>query len=146
MVRGFQPNCCRGFSSRAFLRSRLSRGWDFTSCSPWSSKTAARLPPITGPAAGQSSHCTCSLPVRLIQDLHHMRHSLSLSKLLHASGQLQHASRIRRHDRLRSEEHTSELQSPMYLVCRLLLEKKNIKVDTFIFTPCLVRRALITGL
>src|SRR5437762_4090768 len=28
------------------------------------------------------------------------------------------------HDR--SEEHTSELQSPMYLVCRLLLEKKKI--------------------
>src|SRR5437879_10008528 len=25
----------------------------------------------------------------------------------------------------RSEEHTSELQSPMYLVCRLLLAKKN---------------------
>src|SRR5437879_4309449 len=25
---------------------------------------------------------------------------------------------------IRSEEHTSELQSPMYLVCRLLLEKK----------------------
>src|SRR5437763_5527121 len=28
----------------------------------------------------------------------------------------------------RSEEHTSELQSPMYLVCRLLLEKKK-KID-----------------
>src|SRR5437763_9851842 len=27
----------------------------------------------------------------------------------------------------RSEEHTSELQSPMYLVCRLLLEKKTYK-------------------
>src|SRR5205823_7788262 len=27
---------------------------------------------------------------------------------------------------LRSEEHTSELQSLAYLVCRLLLEKKNI--------------------
>src|SRR5437879_11568654 len=27
--------------------------------------------------------------------------------------------------RERSEEHTSELQSPMYLVCRLLLEKKK---------------------
>src|SRR5437762_10686952 len=26
----------------------------------------------------------------------------------------------------RSEEHTSELQSPMYLVCRLLLEKKKL--------------------
>src|SRR5437764_5203680 len=30
------------------------------------------------------------------------------------------------HDR--SEEHTSELQSPMYLVCRLLLEKKKKKI------------------
>src|SRR5499425_2759532 len=28
----------------------------------------------------------------------------------------------------RSEEHTSELQSPMYLVCRLLLEKKKKKL------------------
>src|SRR5437764_8189779 len=30
--------------------------------------------------------------------------------------------------RMRSEEHTSELQSPMYLVCRLLLEKKKAKI------------------
>src|SRR5437879_5352404 len=30
-------------------------------------------------------------------------------------------SRTRRNSRPRSEEHTSELQSPMYLVCRLLL-------------------------
>src|SRR5436189_1093541 len=29
---------------------------------------------------------------------------------------------------LRSEEHTSELQSPMYLVCRLLLEKKKNQI------------------
>src|SRR3712207_7617012 len=29
-------------------------------------------------------------------------------------------------DLLRSEEHTSELQSRQYLVCRLLLEKKNL--------------------
>src|SRR5687768_17863797 len=28
-------------------------------------------------------------------------------------------------DRLRSEEHTSELQSRLHLVCRLLLEKKK---------------------
>src|SRR5437763_8511968 len=32
----------------------------------------------------------------------------------------------------RSEEHTSELQSPMYLVCRLLLEKKKMAM------PCLL--------
>src|SRR3712207_7216631 len=30
----------------------------------------------------------------------------------------------------RSEEHTSELQSRQYLVCRLLLEKKKITFDT----------------
>src|SRR5258708_8592956 len=40
----------------------------------------------------------------------------------------------------RSEEHTSELQSPDHLVCRLLLEKKNHKptlriTDTVIPTP-----------
>src|SRR3712207_7360337 len=28
---------------------------------------------------------------------------------------------------IRSEEHTSELQSRQYLVCRLLLEKKNLQ-------------------
>src|SRR5256885_11085085 len=35
-------------------------------------------------------------------------------------------STIHRFIRKRSEEHTSELQSPCNLVCRLLLEKKNI--------------------
>src|SRR5947209_9505238 len=37
---------------------------------------------------------------------------------------------------LRSEEHTSELQSRQYLVCRLLLEKKKIKNMS---TPALVK-------
>src|SRR5690348_17674103 len=37
------------------------------------------------------------------------------------------AQATRRHElhRERSEEHTSELQSPVHLVCRLLLEKKK---------------------
>src|SRR5207244_10024708 len=35
--------------------------------------------------------------------------------------------RRRRHARRRSEEHTSELQSPDHLVCRLLLEKKKTR-------------------
>src|SRR6202171_6675041 len=34
----------------------------------------------------------------------------------------------------RSEEHTSELQSPSYLVCRLLLEKKNKVIDVEVAT------------
>src|SRR2546429_6348924 len=35
---------------------------------------------------------------------------------------------------MRSEEHTSELQSRLHLVCRLLLEKKNITTP-YIATP-----------
>src|SRR3712207_7344541 len=37
---------------------------------------------------------------------------------------------------LRSEEHTSELQSRQYLVCRLLLEKKTLTTDAqLLFNP-----------
>src|SRR5260370_8676914 len=34
----------------------------------------------------------------------------------------------------RSEEHTSELQSHLNLVCRLLLEKKKNRTNTIIYT------------
>src|SRR5499425_3673824 len=44
------------------------------------------------------------------------------SRVLGARGKEAHHVR-----HVRSEEHTSELQSPMYLVCRLLLEKKKKK-------------------
>src|SRR2546425_8999704 len=48
-----------------------------------------------------------------------------------AHGVLRHPglSRVRREPRPRSEEHTSELQSLAYLVCRLLLEKKKNTTD-----------------
>src|SRR3712207_7715151 len=48
---------------------------------------------------------------------------------VHARAPAPALSRLRRPDdpvRVRSEEHTSELQSRQYLVCRLLLEKKNV--------------------
>src|SRR5256885_12077389 len=57
----------------------------------------------------------------------------------------QHPSRLRSegHDELfegchewRSEEHTSELQSPCNLVCRLLLEKKNNSKLNITCNPC----------
>src|SRR3712207_7472585 len=48
------------------------------------------------------------------------------------SGSLPHRSSCA----ARSEEHTSELQSRQYLVCRLLLEKKKyINVSTFLTQP-----------
>src|SRR3712207_7223012 len=42
-----------------------------------------------------------------------------------APAEVEEAIRLAGLDELRSEEHTSELQSRQYLVCRLLLEKKK---------------------
>src|SRR6266487_4914539 len=44
-----------------------------------------------------------------------------------SAGGARRGRRPRRGRRDRSEEHTSELQSPVHLVCRLLLEKKKKK-------------------
>src|SRR5947208_11166015 len=38
---------------------------------------------------------------------------------------------------IRSEEHTSELQSPDHLVCRLLLEKKKKNIHTQLNETCI---------
>src|SRR6195256_69033 len=57
---------------------------------------------------------------------------------LHASRRSRRATSGRR--LVRSEEHTSELQSPMYLVCRLLLEKKKYRRDSWYSA---VRRPII---
>src|SRR3989449_6973926 len=46
------------------------------------------------------------------------------------------------HRSVRSEEHTSELQSRLHLVCRLLLEKKNNRADI----RCCVQRCATTWL
>src|SRR5688572_32321554 len=45
--------------------------------------------------------------------------------------------------RLRSEEHTSELQSQSNLVCRLLLEKKNKNVVKRDAQKCVDRRVIL---
>src|SRR3712207_6965497 len=44
----------------------------------------------------------------------------------------------------RSEEHTSELQSRQYLVCRLLLEKKNKTLSAMLLRDAKQRHALCT--
>src|SRR5437762_10842761 len=55
-----------------------------------------------------------------------VRQILQRAKLVLEAQQRIGRERAQRLER-RSEEHTSELQSPMYLVCRLLLEKKKSK-------------------
>src|SRR5690348_17582611 len=53
------------------------------------------------------------------RDLRLQRRRAALDLAQHADVEVEDPARIR------SEEHTSELQSPVHLVCRLLLEKKN---------------------
>src|SRR5437762_7063492 len=63
-----------------------------------------------------------------VRALGHMEHLLGRSLRAFRLGESPVVSEVVAavlHHVQRSEEHTSELQSPMYLVCRLLLEKKN---------------------
>src|SRR5437016_14080343 len=58
---------------------------------------------------------------------------LELGDVHHHATQLRGASSLRDHGHeVRSEEHTSELQSLTNLVCRLLLEKKKLAIRRFI--------------
>src|SRR5258707_10973011 len=60
-----------------------------------------------------------------------VRHSVAIPK---RSSIIEAVNRGRRLV-LRSEEHTSELQSRQYLVCRLLLEKKKKLAQIILFAP-----------
>src|SRR2546425_2449676 len=64
-----------------------------------------------------------------VLDLRDRRHQLVVPR--HHVGIDLHDPQIG-YDR-RSEEHTSELQSLAYLVCRLLLEKKKNKAQNFLY-------------
>src|SRR2546425_3471975 len=80
--------------------------------SPLRAKQHRERPHVTGSHRPAQYHHAAGRPVVLRHDLAH-RGVLSV-----------HGERADAADH-RSEEHTSELQSLAYLVCRLLLEKKN---------------------
>src|SRR3712207_7064283 len=52
-------------------------------------------------------------------------HPLDVMGMQPGGGLVEDVGDVRERGAERSEEHTSELQSRQYLVCRLLLEKKN---------------------
>src|SRR5256885_8621397 len=72
-------------------------------------------------------HCTIGKATfevnALKENLHALIADLHKAKPAHSKGQ--YLKRITLSSTMRSEEHTSELQSPCNLVCRLLLEKKK---------------------
>src|SRR5690606_40205743 len=66
-----------------------------------------------------------SFPTRRSSDLDEVREALGVAQL-NLLG-VSYGTRVAQQYALRSEEHTSELQSRENLVCRLLLEKKKTK-------------------
>src|SRR3712207_7952385 len=72
----------------------------------------------------RSSWILCASSKASIASYAHPRWS-RLSHSKNGFGRLRASSVPRRQNSSRSEEHTSELQSRQYLVCRLLLEKKK---------------------
>src|SRR5690349_23190401 len=77
--------------------------------------------------AGQRNRNAGSGPPRRNRTAHPVRAGLSTARHATRRQMAQDSSKaeIAQEIRLRSEEHTSELQSRRDLVCRLLLEKKN---------------------
>src|SRR3712207_8354895 len=62
--------------------------------------------------------------------LSRLRRKGAVEQDLHSlEAQLHVPCRVRGEPETRSEEHTSELQSRQYLVCRLLLEKKKTSIN-----------------
>src|SRR3712207_7530481 len=66
-----------------------------------------------------------SVSVRCPSSKSYSHRAIAIASLADKPSTIMHALMARDTLATRSEEHTSELQSRQYLVCRLLLEKKN---------------------
>src|SRR3712207_7936621 len=77
------------------------------------------------PPGGRQTHWHVVCPTLRCADLLQEERPKGLGLLAIPTGQTHDSSGRTANEVLRSEEHTSELQSRQYLVCRLLLEKKK---------------------
>src|SRR5437762_9536012 len=91
-------------------------------CNGCSAGLAAAVPRSFAQRAGRPSSVVIALPLTAATGVTQLLISLP-------SSSTEQAPHCARPQPKRSEEHTSELQSPMYLVCRLLLEKKKKKQE-----------------
>src|SRR5256885_7238213 len=89
------------------------------------SGTACGRPDLLRPAKLRSSHCDCRCSCR---------RKVNYCWLGNVQGPRRNLSTAKNQHR-RSEEHTSELQSPCNLVCRLLLEKKKEQDEPTVLSP-----------
>src|SRR3712207_8181038 len=97
---------------------------------PWTADTASTAHPRSRRGSVAAADPAGSSPPDQREVLHHCgrggHRSLPRPRLTDAHDPVLQDTRIQTFpDQVRSEEHTSELQSRQYLVCRLLLEKKK---------------------
>src|SRR5258708_10598698 len=126
--------CMRAMAAKK--RQRLARGVSSTSSRPKAKSSA-------GP-----SKTECTPPTPLEERMYGKKTArLKLSRQICFSELMAAEIRARAErgfrsieDEIRSEEHTSELQSPDHLVCRLLLEKKKktLHIECVIYESCAV--------
>src|SRR5687768_3585737 len=119
------------------LQEEKHRAWDPTPgiVSVWADgngdATVWRRLPDSGVLVRETARYQPWMLLDRLDDLRHLGKELARDGASNVNGarviyrELQGPGELRYHVRARSEEHTSELQSRLHLVCRLLLEKKN---------------------
>src|SRR5258708_24391704 len=104
-----------------------------TSCSRGDRRTAGTLAVVTGVsrAVALPDACGSTPPMTIRSYAARMAPATTMMRLHKRTSRLPKSwlSKALRAAWRRSEEHTSELQSPDHLVCRLLLEKKKKQHD-----------------
>src|SRR5437879_9604399 len=89
----------------------------------WAKKDKVEVT-LTAPAAGALYNAPAAVVLSAIAQAKQKNHPIAKVEFFQGTSLVGSVTGPRADDQ-RSEEHTSELQSPMYLVCRLLLEKKK---------------------
>src|SRR5437762_10012662 len=87
--------------------------------------SASCLSRTTRKRASSSATKTALFTKRFTSMWKHWRGKTKMERKNQVPSRKSRVSERKTYSLVRSEEHTSELQSPMYLVCRLLLEKKK---------------------
>src|SRR5574337_1366377 len=126
-MRAAPPNCATGSAATWHAGSTWAASWPRDASAPVARPARRRTPPATAPAparatsAGGRNDGTSRRPCRSSTPAANRRNPDRPRQ--NRDDRRTHVRSAR--SRQRSEEHTSELQSPLNLVCRLLLEKKK---------------------
>src|SRR5437762_7666492 len=111
----------RGSVQRSHITTKTQNSVFATKMPSETSSRSTAVPPVAASRVAADTPGICHPPRNMVVA------SADMTHMFPHSTRKKYEKRMPLYSVLRSEEHTSELQSPMYLVCRLLLEKKKKK-------------------